>query len=252
MGVKIKSILQDSNLNGVLTTSWLEKQNVTRTEQSQYVRSGWLVRIVPGIYHLANIKPTLYGALASIDEQEGLNYHIAASSALELQGYTHYLSLGQQQAHIMTPSDKRLPKWMAGYKWDMALHEFSTKVFDGTTGVTAIEQSDITLCVSSPELAIMECLHLAPEIYNLMDVYYLMESLTTLRASLVTQLLEQCSSIKVKRLFLYMAEKADHPWFKRLDLSNVTLGSGPRSFAKGGVAIADYNIVIPKELADYE
>ena len=106
MGVKIKSILQDSAPNGVLTTSWLEKQNVTRSEQTQYVRSGWLVRIVPGMYHLANVKPNLYSALASMDEQEGLNYRIAASSALELQGYTHYLSLGQQQAHIITPSDK--------------------------------------------------------------------------------------------------------------------------------------------------
>ncbi len=252
MGLKIKSILQDSSHNGVLTTSWLEKQNVTRTEQTQYVRSGWLVRIVPGVYHLANVKPTLYSTLASIDEQEGLNYRIAASSALELQGYTHYLSLGRQQAHIITPSDKRLPKWLAGYKWDMTLHEFSTKVFDGTTGVTTIEQSDITLRVSSPELAIMECLHLVPERYNLMDVYYLMESLTTLRASLVTQLLEQCGSVKIKRLFLYMAEKANHPWFKRLDLKNVTLGSGPRSFTKGGVTITKYNIIVPKELVEYE
>ena len=252
MSTKIKSIIHDSNHNGVLTTSWLEKQKISRTEQTQYVRSGWLVRIVPGIYHLANVKPTLYGALASMDEQEGLKYRIAASSALELQGYTHYLSLGQQQSHVITPPDKRLPKWMTAYKWDMALHEFSTKIFDGATGVTTIDRDGMTLRVSSPELAIMECIYLTPDTYDFMDVYYLMESLSTLRASLVTLLLEQCSSVKVKRLFLYMAEKANHPWFKRLDLSNVTLGSGPRSFAKGGVTITEYNIIIPKELADYE
>lgn len=252
MSIKIKSVLQNGSPNGVLCTSWLEKQNITRAEQTQYVRSGWLVRIVPGIYHLANAKPTLYGTLASMDEQEGLHYRIAASSALELQGYTHYLSFGQRQAHIITPSDKRLPKWIASYKWDMSVHEFSTKIFGGTTGVATIEQDGMTVRVSSPELAVMECLHLVPETYSLMDVYYLLESLTALRASSVTQLLEQCRSVKVKRLFLYMAEKANHPWFKRLDLSNVTLGSGPRSFAKGGVSIAKYNIIIPKELADYE
>ncbi len=252
MGVKIKSILQNSNRNGVLCTSWLEKQKISRAEQTQYVRSGWLVRIVPGIYHFADVKPTLYSALASMDGQEGLNYRIAASSALELHGYTHYLSLGQQQAYIITPSDKRLPKWMSNYEWDMTVREFSTKVFDDTIGVTTIEQDGMTLHVSSPELAIMECMYLAPEAYNLMDVYYLMESLTTLRASLVTQLIETCGSVKVKRLFLYMAEKANHPWFKRLDLSNVKLGSGPRSFAKGGVTVAKYNIIVPKELTEYE
>lgn len=69
---------------------------------------------------------------------------------------------------------------------------------------------------------------------------------------MVTKILEQCSSFKVKRLFLYMAEKSKHTWFKRLDLSNVTLGSGPRSLCKGGVRDAKYNIIIPKELADYE
>lgn len=252
MSTKIQTILQNSNRNGILCTSWLEKQKVSRTEQVQYVRSGWLVRIVPGIYRFSGANPTLYGAIASMDEQIGLNYRIAASSALELHNYTHYISLGQPQAHIITPSDKRLPKWMSKYEWDMALREFSTKVFDGITGVAAIEQNDMTLRVSSPELAILECLQLAPEVYNLMDVFYLMESLTTLRASLVTQLLEQCSSVKVKRLFLYMAEKANHAWFKRLDLDNVTLGTGTRSFAKGGVKNAKYNIVVPRELAEYE
>lgn len=115
-----------------------------------------------------------------------------------------------------------------------------------------VEHEGLTLTVSAPELAIMECLLLTPDYYGLMDIYYMMESLTTLRPSLVTTLLEECGSFKVKRLFLYMAEKTGHAWFKRIDLNNVTLGSGPRSFGRGGVKIAKYNIVIPKELADYE
>ena len=85
-----------------------------------------------------------------------------------------------------------------------------------------------------------------------MDVYYLMEMLTSLRASLVQQLLENCTSVKVKRMFLYMAEKARHRWFAKLDRSRISLGSGTRSYAKNGVKIGAYDIVIPKELADYE
>ena len=30
----------------------------------------------------------------------------------------------------------------------------------------------------------------------------------------VQQLLEQCISVKVKRLFLYLAEKTNHSWFE--------------------------------------
>ena len=53
-------------------------------------------------------------------------------------------------------------------------------------------------------------------------------------------------------MFLYMSEKSRHRWFAKLDFSRITLGSGTRSYAKGGVKINAYDIVIPKELADYE
>ena len=117
----------------------------------------------------------------------------------------------------------------------------SSKVI-GEKGIEQIEYSGMTLTVSSPERAIMECLLLSPMRYDLMDIYYLMEMLTSLRVSLVQQLLEDCTSVKVKRLFLFMAEKARHRWFLKLALSRISLGSGTRSFAKGGVKTAAYDI----------
>ncbi|WP_018463956.1 type IV toxin-antitoxin system AbiEi family antitoxin [Segatella paludivivens] len=252
MATKINNIIKLSLPSGIMNTSWLESLGLSRTEQVKYVKSGWLTRMSTGIYRLSNSTPTLYAALASYEKQMGKRYRIGASAALELQGYTHYVALGKPQTFVFTSFDNRLPKWLTSYEWERTLKECSTKVFDGSIGVTHIEYEGFTLQVSTPELAIMECLLLAPEYYNLMDIYYLMEMLTTLRAGLVTKLLEQCSSFKVKRLFLYMAEKSKHSWFKRLDLSKVTLGSGPRSLCKGGVRDAKYNIIIPKELADYE
>jgi hypothetical protein len=79
-----------------------------------------------------------------------------------------------------------------------------------------------------------------------------MEMLTTLRPQLVQQLLEQCASLKVKRLFMYMADKSQHQWFHALDKSVIYLGDGKRSFARNGVYISNYMITIPKELAEYE
>ena len=76
--------------------------------------------------------------------------------------------------------------------------------------------------------------------------------LTTLRPKLVQQLLEECSSIKAKRLFLYMAEKSDHQWFKHLDMSRIDLGKGDRLITENGRYIGKYGITIPKELAEYE
>ncbi len=252
MTTKINKIQGQVESRGVMNTSWLEHQNVSRTEQVMYVRSGWLKRMATGVYRFANAKPTLFGALSSCETQVGLPYRIAASTALELHGYIHYVAIGRPQAFIATPVKHHLPKWMKEYNWDRELCEFSTNVFDGEIKTTRVELDGLSLCTSSIELAILECLLLTPSHFNIMDVYHLMEMLTALRPKFLTELLESCSSVKVKRLFLYMAEKANHRWFHQLDLSNVTLGSGPRSFEKGGVKIAKYNIIVPRELADYE
>lgn len=235
-----------------MTASWLESKHISRSEQAQYVKSGWLVRIDKGIYRLRSMAPTLFGSLASLKEQQAFNYRIGATSALDLQGYTHYITLGKPQMYLYTSIDRRLPKWMWAQEWGMDLRESCSKMFSGTKGVTQVETAGVSLAVSSPELAIMECLAQYPENHSLMDIYYSMESLTTLRPALVTKLLEECTSVKVKRLFLYMADKVKHPWFNRLDLSNVSLGRGPRSFAKGGVKIPKYDIIIPKELSRYD
>lgn len=109
-----------------------------------------------------------------------------------------------------------------------------------------------SLLVSSPERAFLECLHLPEASSSLLDLYYIMESLTTLRPKLVQALLEACSSQKVKRLFVYMAEKARHPWFKALKLDNVQLGTARLMAVPTGKYIAKYNMTIPKGLAEYE
>ena len=252
MATKINKVQGLTVSHGVMSAAWLASQGMTRTEQGYYVKSGWLERIATGIYRFKNDPPTLYGALASYGKFMDGQYRIGAHAALELHGFTHYLPLGKPTTCVFTPINHRLPKWMTSYEWEQILREYSTKVFDGSIGTTHVEHNELTLQVSSPELAIMECLLLAPEHYSLMDVYYLMEMLTNLRSEVMSSLLDQCSSVKVKRLFLYMAEKAKHPWFNRLDLERVTLGSGTRSLAKGGVKIAKYDIVVPKELAEYE
>ncbi|HCY75809.1 MAG TPA: hypothetical protein DHV28_07790 [Ignavibacteriales bacterium] len=59
-----------------------------------------------------------------------------------------------------------------------------------------------------------------------------MERLTTLRPKLVQSLLEECNSVKVKRLFRFLAEKLEHNWFKELQLENINLGSGERVIVK--------------------
>ncbi|VEI63157.1 Protein of unknwon function (DUF2893) [Serratia fonticola] len=97
-----------------------------------------------------------------------------------------------------------------------------------------IEHKSFSVKVSGPARAIMECLYLAPKSQPLMEVYELMESLNNLRPATVQKLLESCSSVKVKRLFLYLADKAGHEWLSYINIQNIDLGTGKRSIVEGG------------------
>ncbi len=252
MATKIKEILDLTPQDSVLFSSWLASHGIDRKEQTLYVRSGWLERVTKGVYKIAGTHPSLYGAVASFNEQLGKECHIGASSALDLKGYAHFMAMGKPQAFLFTSNTQRLPNWIHTSEWDMTVKYFTTSIFKDSCGLEKNEYHGHNLLISGPERAFMECLHLAPSNISLMDTYYVMEMLTTLRPKLLQLLLEGCSSIKVKRLFLYMAEKAGHQWFKMLDISNIDLGKGDRMIAEGGRYIKKYRITIPLELSEYE
>ena len=61
-------------------------------------------------------------------------------------------------------------------------------------------------------------------------------------------LLEACTSVKVRRLFLYLAERADLPVMRHVKVEQIDLGSGDRSLAKMGRYVPKYRLLLPREL----
>ena len=121
-------------------------------------------------------------------------------------------------------------------------------LFSGRSGLTQHEEKTFSIIISAPERAILECLYLAPTKLDLIECYHLVEGLSNLRPKLMQELLEKCSSVKVKRLFLLMASKAQHQWLAFIDLNKIDLGKGDRSIIKGGDYNAQFHISVPKEL----
>ncbi|MGB4848534.1 MAG: type IV toxin-antitoxin system AbiEi family antitoxin domain-containing protein [Saprospiraceae bacterium] len=156
--------------------------------------------------------------------------------------------MGKGKVNLFGGKDERLPAWFKTNKWDVSLNYHSTSFLPATSGLTKYETNNFSIDISGPVRAMMECLYLAPNEFDLLESYQLMEGLNTLRPDQVQQLLESCNSVKVKRLFLYLAEKAGHQWFSKINLNNIDLGSGKRSLVKNGVYISKYEITVPKEL----
>jgi len=91
----------------------------------------------------------------------------------------------------------------------------------------------------------MEVLYGVPQVDSYEEARLLMEGLSTLRPRLVQALLEHCASVKVKRLFMFLAENCKHGWAGKVDLSKVDFGSGKRVLKKGGRFDAKYQITVP-------
>jgi hypothetical protein len=249
---KINRLLQNRPSGALFFSSWMYANGISYELQRRYRASRWLTPISAGVMIRTGDKPTLYSALSCLNSQTNKHFYIGAMSALELAGYSHYVLMGRSRAVVYCPHSEWFPAWLGKYDWGMDILKVSSESFDSQIGMTISLQGGFEVLLSSPERAFMECLSLAPKYYNLTDLYYVMEQLTALRPGVVQSLLEQNVSIKTKRLFLYMAEKAGHVWFEAIDFSKISLGSGKRAIAKNGIYDAKYKIVITEELKNYE
>lgn len=246
---KVKRLVQDYPKGLVLLSSWLVANGYSYELQQRYRKNGWLRLIGKGAMLKLDDPFLLSGALSALQTQVNINVHYGGRSALELQGKSHYLQLALPTATLFAPGQTRMPAWFVDNKWDVDFLVFKISLFhNDNVGLVDYQESLITMNISTPARAIMECLSLCPDKFPLTEAYELMEGLTNLRPKQVQELLENCKSIKVKRLFLYFAERAGHSWHKYIDQTKLDLGSGSRSLVSNGVLAAKYNLVLPKEL----
>ena len=249
-GSKINRLMHIQPPGVVLTSSWLSRQGYSPELLRTYRNSHWLQSIGKGAMIRQSDSVDYTGAIYSMQQQLNLSVHPAAKTALALMGKSHYLSLGKSVVYLFGSKGERLPTWFINYNWGVEIRYTATGILPAGKGIIEKEHKNFGVKISSPARAMMECLYLAPHRQDLTECYEIMESLNNLNPVNVQELLEDCTSVKVKRLFLYMAAKAGHAWFKHLNIARIDLGSGNRSVVADGVYIAAYNITVPKELED--
>ncbi len=247
---KLKKLLDLCPKGQVCLSSWLNTHHISHDLQRYYRRTGWLESLGQGAYKRAGCEVDWKAALSALQNQTDHKAHAGALTALSLQGYTHYLRWSGEIAHIFMPRGHSLPKWFQEQDWGNEVLVSRTNFLPTGKGISGYQKEQLTLKISEPERAILECLYLVPDHFDLVECYHLMEGLANLRPRLLQPLLEDCKSIKVKRLFLYMAGKAGHQWFKYFNADHIDTGKGDRAIVKGGVYIPEYKISVPQELAE--
>jgi hypothetical protein len=255
----------------LVDAGWLQRHGYASNLRTKYVAHGWLNQVSRGVYRRPASKltpthdlgwPQVVVSLQTVMERP---YTVGGRTALELQGFAHYLSNGPREIHLYGPTT--VASWLTKLKLDRPLvfHNAARLFKDGQYAEThgAAHQSDLTKAsaveqplgelgwsvrVSSPERAILELLDEVPQHETFHQADVLMKGLQTLRPRQLRTLLLRCRNVKVKRLFLWFAERHNHAWLKALDRTGVDLGRGKRMLVRGGKLDPKYNITVPGTL----
>jgi Transcriptional regulator, AbiEi antitoxin, Type IV TA system/Transcriptional regulator, AbiEi antitoxin N-terminal domain len=258
----------------LVTRPWLLSQGVERYMIDNWLRRKELVSLTTGVFTRPDLRKLTWQGIVCSMQRMKMALTPGGLTALDLQGYGHYLQLSSNDSIHLYGSDP-LPGWInkilpgttfirhsdhklfaGGLRNDV----YDTKADNHQDGdplkfsnVMAWGIDEWPLTISTLERAFFEVLLDVPEHVTFEHADQLIQGLTSLSPRRVNRLLERCTNVKVKRLFLWFSEKHQHPWFKKLELEKFTfqngsLGSGKRMLIKGGKLDTKYLITVPEEL----
>lgn len=239
----------------IKTTAWLEKHGLMRQLLYKYKRSGWIEAVGSGAYKKRGDLIEWPGGIEALQKQMGLKIHVGGRTALDLHGKAHYLKFGKTSLSLVGKSGTKLPSWFKKFLWKAQIEFTGSNLFEEknddfgkkAAGYSIYDHGRISVIISSAEMAILEFLDGVPQTRGYDEAFKIMEGLTSLRATLLQELLEKCLSVKVKRLFLHLANRLQPPWFRKLNQSRIELGSGKRLIYKKGYYDPKYKITVPAE-----
>jgi hypothetical protein len=252
---KISHLLRSWPKGTVAVQSWLNSQQISRQLAVRYVQGKWLTKIGNGAYIKEGDTVVWTGGVYTLQSQLDFKVHLAGLTALELLGFGHFVPMGEGNPKWLSKhkSDKRpIPVWFQEYFNKDNVLCIEQGLFDGAWDKALVEYtlSGYKIMVANPERAILEYLHFDSQGTFVAHGLLLMENLTTLRPKVIQELLESCHSVKVKRLFLVLAEHVNHPWVKRLNVEKIDLGKGKRVVGKGGYYNPKYQLSLPVDLKE--
>ncbi len=254
----------------LVDAAWLEAHGYSRSLRSQYVAAGWLEQPTRGVYRRSRGSLSWEQVVISLQAVLHFPISVGGRTALDLQGYAHYLSQSPQVIQLY--GDKKLPGWVTKltavpkFKFhnrtrflpkieqqtdklsiSASVTDKSESTQSGALRIIRWGQWDWPLVISTPERAILELIDELPnkETFHLVDVT--MEGMVNVSPRRMQQLLEEATSIKVKRLFFFFADRHGHRWLGHIKRDKIDLGKGKRMLVKGGKLDPEYQITVPED-----
>jgi hypothetical protein len=256
LNTKARTQLQNAlPLDMVATKPWLEAQGLSLHFLDNAVRSRTLIPLTAGVYVRLEANLSWKGLVASVQRMSDSPIHVGGLTALELEGLGHYVSIGDNPK-IQLYSNSALPRWLdridisAEFEWHGTKRIWPETLMHNSQYLrqNTWRESLPPLFYSCPEKAILELLTTVPQHTSFEHADQIMQGLSNLSPRKLDVLLKACCSIKIKRLFLWLANRQQHAWFKYLTPEQYDLGTGKRLIAQNGKLEPTWQITIPKEM----
>ena len=175
---KINQLMKAWPRGTVAVQPWLTKQRIYRQLADVYRKTAWLERIGKGAFKISNDKIDWTGGVWALQQQLELPVHVGAKTALELQGYGHFLPLGKgAQVWLFGAPGVKLPRWFLKYDWLDTLRFVTADLFrkDQAVGLEQKNMGTYSITISTPERAILELLRLVPQQGSFEGAFHMME-----------------------------------------------------------------------------
>ncbi len=161
--------------------------------------------------------------------------------------YQPYTNMRRPRISLVSYEVKELPSWVYKVSQDFELNFKKSSLLSKEEYLHSQVEQKISVSLSQRELAVLELIDELDLKNGFETVENYMNSLMTLRSSVLQEILENCKSIKVKRVFLYLSEKLELPYFYELNQAKIDIGSGKRVVVEGGKLDKKYNITVESE-----
>ena len=239
----------------VATKKWLLTQGLSRHTLDNARKSRKLQLLAAGVYAHDRAQVTWQSIASSLQRIYESPVDVGGMTALQLEGFAHYLSTNRQVI-VELYSEAKAPAWLkrlnigASFRW----HNAKTLWRSGSLPPGQFEKAHTwqehqpPLNISCPEKANLEMLSDVPQRVSFDHADELMQGMTSLSPKKLRPLLMACRSVKVKRLFLWLAERQGYVWFDKLDVREFDLGTGDRVIFRGGKFESKYRITVPGHL----
>jgi hypothetical protein len=237
--------------------------------RAYYVKNGWLEQPAQSVYQRPRGSLGWQQIVISFQTLLEAPFVVGGKTALDLQGFAHFLAHEIKKVRLYGPANPQ-----AGFRSSICRNALSTTTlfrnepitfglgslaWDVASGkgrdLNRFQGGSLTelswgqwgcpLTLSQPERACLELLNELPRHESFHQANMIMQEAVNFSPRRLKKLLNDCDSIKVKRLFFFFADRHDHSWLKRLVKETRDFGAGKRMLVKGGRLDPVYMMTVP-------